>query len=325
MQTTRFPQTLLCLLCMCLLLVSCSLAAGPMGTNATTSRAVSSAMFGIDAEHTHFTSDEHIITYANVSRLVLDWTSFATGGSIFSSPVVVGGVVFIGSLDGRLYAFSAAGCRRSPCQPLWASTSTGDRIFSSPAVANGVVYIGSYDHRLYAFNADGCGKATCAPLWASTPMGSYIDSSPTVADGMVYIGSEDGKLYVFKAGGCGKAACSPVWTSLSTKGFMQSSPAVAGGRVFVGSFDNMANGTLYAFNAHGCEEAAHTAAVRETGGIDTLSVDAKTLLQVVEYVAHEENVIDAIINGAGTGPERPAAIPIEQPLGIDRYEALLFR
>src|SRR5712692_3046451 len=138
MDTRHFPHYPLRLLCICLLLFleSCSLTAGPMGTNATTSRAASSAMFGVDAEHTHFTSDEHSITYANVSRLVPDWTSFATGGSIFSSPVVVGGVVFIGS-DVRLYAFSAAGCGKASCQPLWASTSLGDRVFSSPAVANG--------------------------------------------------------------------------------------------------------------------------------------------------------------------------------------------
>src|SRR5260370_14715375 len=180
MDTRRFPHYPLLLLCICLLLflVSCSPAAGPMRTNATTSRALGSAMFGVDAEDTHFNFDEHIITYANASRLVPDWTSFATGGSIFSSPVVVGGVVFIGSLDGRLYAFSAAGCRRTPCQPLWASTSLGDRIFSSPAVANGVVYIGSYNHRLYAFNAAGCGKAGGTPLWASTPAGSSNGSTP---------------------------------------------------------------------------------------------------------------------------------------------------
>src|SRR5260221_389049 len=117
MDSPRFPHFPLRLLCICLLLFleSCSLTAGPMGTNATTSRAASSAMFGVDAEHTHFTSDEHIITYANASRLVPDWTSFATGGSIFSSPVVVGGVVFIACMDlsihQRLYAILARGGR----------------------------------------------------------------------------------------------------------------------------------------------------------------------------------------------------------------------
>jgi outer membrane protein assembly factor BamB len=199
MDTRRFPHHPLRLLGICLLLflVSCSLAAGPMGTNATTSRAASSAMFGVDAEHTHFTSNEHIITYANASRLVPDWTSFATGGSIFSSPVVVGGMVFIGSLDGRLYAFSAAGCGKASCQPLWASTSMGDRIFSSPAVAGGVVFIGSDDGSLYAFDETGCGSPPCSPLWVSPPTGDAVYSSPAVTDGVVYAGSLDHKLYAF--------------------------------------------------------------------------------------------------------------------------------
>jgi outer membrane protein assembly factor BamB len=158
MDCPRFPHYPFRLLCTCLLLflVSCSLAAGPMGTNATTSRAASSAMFGIDAEHTHFTSNEHIITYANASRLVPDWTSFATGGSIIeSSPAVAGGVVFTGSDDGSLYAFDETGCGSPPCSPLWTSPPAGDAIYSSPAVANGVVYAGSLDHKLYAFHLHG--------------------------------------------------------------------------------------------------------------------------------------------------------------------------
>jgi outer membrane protein assembly factor BamB len=82
----------------------------------------------------------------------------ALGGAGFSdrvsSPAVAGGAVYIGSKDGKLYAFDAAGstnCSGSPktCQPLWTAT-TGAGIQASPAVANGVVYVGSFDHKLYA-------------------------------------------------------------------------------------------------------------------------------------------------------------------------------
>ena len=174
MDTRHFPHYPLRLLCICLLLflVSCSLAPGPMGTNATTSPAVSSAMFGIDAEHTHFTSNEHIITYAD-------------------------GVVFIGSWDHKLYAFNAAGCGTSSCPPLWTSTATGSIIESSPAVAGGVVFIGSDDGSLYAFDETGCGSPPCSPLWVSPPTGDAVYSSPAVADGVVYAGSLDHKLYAF--------------------------------------------------------------------------------------------------------------------------------
>jgi len=55
-------------------------------------------------------------------------------------------VVYVGSNDGKLYAFDAA-----TCALLWTAT-TGLNTPSSPALANGVVYVGSTDHKLYAYN-----------------------------------------------------------------------------------------------------------------------------------------------------------------------------
>jgi outer membrane protein assembly factor BamB len=72
-----------------------------------------------------------------------------------SSPAVANGVVFIGSRDGNVYAFDAAGsshCSGSPksCSPLW-SSPTNDQVNSSPAVANGAVVVGSNNKSLYVF------------------------------------------------------------------------------------------------------------------------------------------------------------------------------
>jgi len=172
-------------------------------------------MFGLDAENTRVNTGETHLTYTNVSHLVDDWSSYPTGGSLFSSPVVTGGFVYVGSFDGRLYVFPAGGCGQAHCSPAWTSTPVGDRIFSTPAVANGVVYVGSYDHKLYAFPAAGCGRFTCAPIWTSTPTGNQIDASPTVAGGVVFIGSDDGRLYAFRASGCGQPLCHPLWTSIA--------------------------------------------------------------------------------------------------------------
>ncbi|MGH2493541.1 MAG: PQQ-binding-like beta-propeller repeat protein [Ktedonobacteraceae bacterium] len=66
----------------------------------------------------------------------------------WKSPLVAsrgGGVVYVGSFDGMLYAFSAAGCQKATC----------DALYASPAVANGVVYIASLDHRVYAYHLPG--------------------------------------------------------------------------------------------------------------------------------------------------------------------------
>jgi len=94
-------------------------------------------------------------------------------------------VVYIGSVDSKLYAYNAQSGAL-----LW-SVVTGDVINASPAVANGVAYIGSEDGVIYAYNA-----SNGASLWTATT-GDYIIASPTVADGMVYVTSADGKLYAY--------------------------------------------------------------------------------------------------------------------------------
>ena len=57
----------------------------------------------------------------------------------YSSPAVVGGVAYIGSTDGRLWAYPADGCGQSLCtHPLWRSVSLA-QIIDSPTVAGGIV------------------------------------------------------------------------------------------------------------------------------------------------------------------------------------------
>jgi outer membrane protein assembly factor BamB len=115
------------------------------------------------------------------------WTA-ATDHSAYQeygSPSVARGIVCVGSVDGRLYAFNAKTGKR-----LW-SAATGDTITSSPAIADGVVYVGSWDHKLYAFDA----RSGQRPWSAAT--GSAIASSPAVAHGFVYVDSEDDNLYAY--------------------------------------------------------------------------------------------------------------------------------
>ncbi|MGA8764107.1 MAG: PQQ-binding-like beta-propeller repeat protein, partial [Candidatus Sulfotelmatobacter sp.] len=192
-------------------------------------------------------SFENTIDRNNAKFLTLAWVGVMGDLVDFSSAAVVNGVVYIGSFDGKLYAFDANGCApQTTCQPLWSGATNND-IVNSPAVANGVVYIGSADRNLYAFPAKGCGKSTCAPLWIGPVGGGILESSPLVANGVVYVGATDKKLYAFAATGCGGHSCAPLWTA-TTGGQITSSPAVANGVVYVGSQD----GKLYAFTASGC-------------------------------------------------------------------------
>lgn len=153
--------------------------------------------------------------------------SYATGGSIETSPVVVNGVVYVGSGDGNLYALRATTGKK-----VWAY-STGAAIHSSPAVANSIVYIGSDDHNLYAVD-----EASGKKLW-SFGASAAIRSSPTVINGVVYVGSDDRNLYAVDA-----TTGKELW-AYKANAAVRSSPAVANGVVYIGAD----NGSFYAVDA----------------------------------------------------------------------------
>ncbi len=200
--------------------------------------------------HQAHNTSEHVVSDTNVHSLGLAWTG-ATGGAVNSSPAIANGVAYVGSNDGKLYAF-AVGCATGggTCTPIWTGL-TGGPIDSSPAASGNRVFVGSTDGKLYAF-AVGCatGGGTCVPLWTATT-GDAIHSSPSVDSGVVYIGSNDKNVYAFDANGATGCSgtpktCTPLWTGL-TGGAVESSPAVTSGVIYVGSDDNK----LYAFAA-GC-------------------------------------------------------------------------
>jgi outer membrane protein assembly factor BamB len=152
--------------------------------------------------------------------LKLAWTYTTKGHIEESSPVVANGMVYIGSLDHKLYALDAkTGAFR------WAYT-TGGPIRSSPAVSNGMVYVGSLDHNLYALDA-----TSGAKQW-SYSTGDGIYSSPVVANGILYFGSDDGNLYALDA-----ASGTKKWL-YSTSAQIVSTPAVANDMVYFGSEDD---------------------------------------------------------------------------------------
>jgi outer membrane protein assembly factor BamB len=150
------------------------------------------AQFRYSLRHKGANPFENVLSPATVAQIDQDW-SYTTGGFVESSPAVAGGVVYVGSFDGNVYALSAATGAK-----LWSFT-TGGFVVSSPAVADGVVYVGSGDGNVYALNA-----ATGAKLWSFTT-GSFVDSSPAVAGGVVYASSFDGNVYAFDLAG-GQAA-----------------------------------------------------------------------------------------------------------------------
>jgi len=113
---------------------------------------------------------------------------FETGDSVYSSPAVAYGNVYVGSNDGKLYCLDAENGSE-----IW-NYDTGYLPFrsSSPAVADGKVYIGAYLLNLYCINAENGDE-----IWRYD-FGGYIHSSPAVVDGKLYIGAHDGNVYCFR-------------------------------------------------------------------------------------------------------------------------------
>ena len=170
-----------------------------------------------DPSHSGDNPSEQTIGIANAGTLSRYWR-FDAGDFVWSSPAVTGGVVFVGSFEGVLYALDA-----STGAKLW-QRRTGGPIWSSPAVADGVVFVGSDDGNLYALNA-----SSGAKLW-SFATGGKLDSSPAVAGGVVYVGASKGTVFALDA-----ATGAKLWSHPTGADFVFSSPAVANGIVYVGA------------------------------------------------------------------------------------------
>jgi outer membrane protein assembly factor BamB len=163
-----------------------------------------------------------------------------------SSPVVgADGTIYIGCVDGRLYALNPANGATK-----WTFNARGF-ITSSPAVgADGTLYFGSGAGRLFAVTPEGVER------W-SFGAGGIIDSSPAIAaDGSVYFGCDDKSFYAVSPAGI------ELWR-FSTGGPIFSSPAIgADGSVYFGSGDQKmyalsADGALrWAFSTNGAIQAS---------------------------------------------------------------------
>ncbi len=94
---------------------------------------------------------------------------FPTKGFIISSPAVTASTVFVGSIDGSFYAIDR------PYGKLQWSFRTNGEVWSSPLVAGSTIFFTSPDQHLYAINSQGP-KLALAPTPTSVP----IQPTPTL-------------------------------------------------------------------------------------------------------------------------------------------------
>ena len=135
------------------------------------------------------------------------WT-FQAEDMIESTAAVVDGIVYVGALNGTLYAIDAQTGKQK-----WTYQVEG-HIKASPAIHNGVVYFGDGDGIFHAVDIN-----TQEAKWQFTTEGEIISSANVVGDRVLF-GSYDGFLYCLNRGN-GEL----VW-KLETEGYVHGTPGV---------------------------------------------------------------------------------------------------
>ena len=214
-------------------------------------------------------SEESLLGY-NLVTGTIDWR--AKVGDIESSPLLMGGRLYVTSTEGTLSSVQAANgqvewtfklpprvrtrmIRSSPASDgtsvifggddgevyavgaadgkLRWSAKTDGSIVASPSVARGKVFVGSLDNSFYAFDAE-----TGKRVWKQ-PLGARIFTSQAVNDRSVFVGTAGRYVYCLDA-----ETGSIVWRSV-TNSVLNSPPLVSGSVVYIGCLDK----TLYAYAA----------------------------------------------------------------------------
>lgn len=149
---------------------------------------------GDDTDATPVVTDDYVFAAAEQKNPVLScfdrktgtlkW-SFKDRGGFWSTPAVVGGRVYIGGDDAKMYCLN-----EHTGAEIW-SFAARRAIWSSPSVVDGKVVFGSYDGFLYMVDA-----ADGHLLW-QVDLGGPVLSTACIVDGYLWIGSGDGHFYCF--------------------------------------------------------------------------------------------------------------------------------
>ena len=151
-----------------------------------------------------------------------------------SSPLVVGGLVYVGSWDHRLYALGLG-----TGKIVWSRQLDGEAD-SSAAYANGTVYVGDNSGTATALDARSGAIRWKARSFSHFRTGrEYFYATPTVAYGRVFASNTDGTVYAF-----GATTGHLLWAS-HVGTYVYTAPAVWDKKVYVGTYD----GNFYALDA----------------------------------------------------------------------------
>ena len=167
-----------------------------------------------------------------VPPLHLAWTNDVTGGIGSGSPLVVDGLLIVGTLRGELHVIDASTGKRRGWIDLF------DAIHGSPAIEGNIVFVAGSNssESLIAFD-----MLEGKPRWKRSY--GHIEVSPMLADGDLYFGNTKGEFYAVSAASGDKLWKFQLPENTRLKG-IRSSAALAESTVVFGADD----GSVYALH-----------------------------------------------------------------------------
>lgn len=189
--------------------------------------------FGYNAQSTRVNPTETLISQSNVSTLTVKWkTTTPYPYKIAGSPIVVNGIVYVGTVEGFVIAIDAASGNI-----LWTFQARGP-VYGSPTVQNGIAYFGSVNYpseRLignyaYALNAN-----NGALIWDDYLQYGGEWSTPIVSNGRVFFTS------AYKEGASGGLSAfdvytgQPLWSYFTPYGIWAPDTVDQNGTLYVGT------------------------------------------------------------------------------------------
>ena len=149
--------------------------------------------------------------------------------AIYSTPVVYGDLVYIGTYSGQVYALTIA---RGADRWVYPRTSSIGAIVGTPVVVDETIYVSSSDSTVYALDAAyGDLEGEYEILDEKGQRHEKLWTSPVVHEGTVYVSTLDGYIY-----GLSTETGELEWSFKSEAGFA-SAPMIYEDTMFLGSFD----------------------------------------------------------------------------------------
>ena len=164
------------------------------------------------------TTDNQILMIDAINGTILE-NRHETGNSVWAQPIHHEGIIYVTSLDKKVYALDA-----DTLEDVWEQPAEfGGSIPSSVVIGDELLYIAGFDSTVHAL-AIGSGEEQ----WQFTAT-DWIWGTPALVDDILYVADQQGLVYALDA-----STGSEIW-QVATGETIQASPVVEGNTVYIAS------------------------------------------------------------------------------------------